>query len=342
MQRTDSIIELNRETEAYVLQAGVGRSALNFQDAHTPLAFIHFSDIHAHLPNWNRLVEYMNHYADYLAFALHTGDYCGGSQQIYSDLYQEGIAGKRMIYNCVGNHDCHPGGKPWRLGEKKDAHALLFNHTENWDAQFMPCEYSMSYYKDFPEHNIRLIVLDDYYDIWETRAWLLGILEECREKSLHVITAAHEPTGEIRESFGVRYHTLDDYAAVHAAYEIKRTKYDFDHRGRVLFEDVIEFFKKQGGVHICHLAGHDHVDQFGLTARGILNVVVQNATDWDLHGDMKRIPGTKSMDCFNVVGVDTDLGLLKIIRIGADVDHYLRKKTILCFDYRKQQVITEA
>ena len=84
------------------------------------------------------------------------------------------------------------------------------------------------------------------------------------------------------------------------------------------------------------------MDQFGLTARGILNVVVQNATDWDLHGDMKRIPGTKSMDCFNVVGVDTDLGLLKIIRIGADVDHYLRKKTILCFDYRKQQVITEA
>lgn len=119
MQRTDSIIELNRETEAYVLQAGVGRSALNFQDAHTPLAFIHFSDIHAHLTNWNRLVEYMNHYADYLAFALHTGDYCGGSQQIYSDLYQEGIAGKRMIYNCVGNHDCHPGGKPWRLGEKR-------------------------------------------------------------------------------------------------------------------------------------------------------------------------------------------------------------------------------
>lgn len=340
---TDNIIELNRDVEPFVIQASRPRSPHCFQklfgDKAVPLAFVHASDMHADLEAWNRMVEYVNHYQQYLSFVLHTGDYCGGSQKIYQDLYTEGTPCALPVYNCVGNHDCEPGNGGWVLGDKADTHRLLFGHQEGWNAVFMDCEHSMSYYADFPESCVRMIVLDAYYDIWPTRRWLAGILEDAREKGLHVVTAMHEWTDRIAESFGASFHTMDDYRSFSETYERARTQMDFDHRGRVLFEDIITGFIQQGGVHVCHLAGHEHFDAFGTTPRGVLNVVVANGTTWDNLGDSRRVKGTRSADCFNVVAVDTDLGLLKLIRIGDNVDHYMRKKTALCFDYLHQRMV---
>ena len=55
--------------------------------------------------------------------------------------------------------------------------------------------------------------------------------------------------------------------------------------------------------------------------------------------DSRRGKGTRSAECFNVVAVDTDLGLLKLIRIGDNVDHYMHKKAALCFDDLHQRMI---
>ena len=187
-----------------------------------------------------------------------------------------------------------------------------------------------------------MIVLDLYYHIWDTRGWLYALLTDAMEKGLHVVTAMHEKTDYITESFDVKYATLDPYDDIKKAIELSRTAYDFDHRGRVLFEDILADFIKRGGKYVCNLAGHEHIDEFGLTARGILNVVVQSGTTWDALGDMRRVTGTRSADCFNVVAIDTDLGLLKVIRVGANVDHFMRKKGILCFDYVNHRVISEA
>ncbi|MBE6691050.1 MAG: metallophosphoesterase [Ruminococcaceae bacterium] len=317
------IIELNRHKEQDLLDA-------------TGVTFVHFSDIHARKDLWDRIVTYINRYADRIDFALHTGDYCGGSQRQYADLYM-GIPCKRPIYNCVGNHDCYAGRGAWLLTEKEIPHRLLFNHTENWDATFFDCDHSMSYYIDRGE--LRLIVLDDYYHTWQTRPWLRALLRDAFEKGLHVITAQHEPTGYISDSFGVPFQTLDDYNAKFRQYELKRTTYDYDHRCRVLYEDVIEEFIAYGGRYVCNLAGHDHVDQLGLTARGVLNVAVQNATSWDALGDTARVAGTQSEDCFNVMSVDTAKGEFRLLRIGADTDRYGRTKGLLVFDYVRQRVI---
>ncbi len=81
------------------------------------------------------------------------------------------------------------------------------------------------------------------------------------------------------------------------------------------------------------------MDSFGYTNAGVLNVVVQNGTDWDMLGDALRVKGTQSYDCFNVVGVDTDLHLLKIIRVGCNTDHFMRQKNVLCFDYAKWEIV---
>ena len=325
----DNIVEMNRDLENLIIQGAATRTRFfkqKFEDRFVPLQFVHLSDVHAVLDLWNRMVEFVNYYSDYISFAIHTGDYCGNNQNQYADCYGEGLPCSRPIYNCVGNHDTVIT-EQWLPNTKESAHKLLFNHTEGWNATFMDCDHSMTYYLDFPESNIRLIVLDQYFDIEPQCRWLAEILEDARVKQLCVLTAMHEPSGHVLDSFGVTFHTINDYESL-----VGKMR-------QHLFEPVIADFIARGGCHICNLVGHEHHDLFGLSEAGILNVAVPCATNWDGWCDGQRVKGTHSYDCFNVTGVDVNLGLLKLIRVGDNADHYLRTKHVLCFDYINRRVI---
>ena len=340
----NDIIKTNQEMEQFVIQASFSRSrwyfGKMFGDKYKPLEFVHVSDMHNVPLLWKRMVKYVNHYSDYISFVIHTGDYCGGSQKEYTDLYKVKKC-MRPIYNCVGNHDCVTGYEGWELAKKKNVHELLFNHTEGWDVHFSDCKCSMSYYKDFPDSNVRMIVLDIYYDIDQTRSWLKNILDDACEKGVHVLTAMHQRTGYIVENINISYSSLDPYKQVQEYFEAKRKKPDFDRRNRLIFEDIIVDFIQKGGKYVCNLAGHEHHDEFGFTEQGVLNIVVANGTTYDEHSDMRRIKNTRALDCFNVMSVDTDLGVLKVIRIGANTDHLMRKKTAFCFDYVNKKLIAD-
>lgn len=322
-----SAIELNKDVESFLIQGSASRSRF-FRDTFVPLQFIHLSDAHAVPEMWDRMVEYVNHYCDFLSFALHTGDYCGGSQEAYADFYNDCTPCVKPIFNCVGNHDTlkargdRDGSCP-----KKEVHELLFNRTENWDVTFMEGEASMTYYKDFPESNLRLIVLDCYYDKEQQIAWLEERLKEARERGIHVITASHEISHPIVRKADVTFQTLTDFESAGG------------NRARRPFDEVIARFKDEGGIHVIHLAGHEHSDMFGQTERGVLNCAVECATSWNGWCDGKRVRGTKTYDCFNVVSVDANLHILKLVRIGDNADHYLRIKRTLCYDYLHQKVI---
>lgn len=320
-----SIIDLNRDVEPLIVQASAGRSKF-FEDSYTPLQFIHLTDVHARAELWTRMTEYMDYYRDYIRFALHTGDYCNHCQLAYTDLYSVATPESGPVLNCVGNHDTYldPAGQ---VSDKKTTYNLLFNHNEGWDVIFMPGECSMTYYKDFPESNLRLIVLDCYYDADQQLHWLQQVLDQAREQGLHVITAAHEPTGQVTHKMDVTFQTIEDFERFG-----DHPKYDF--------EQAIAAFKDAGGVHVCHLAGHDHFDTFGYTDKGILNVVAACATDWPHWCDGKRVRGTKTYDSFNVFSVDVYLHQLKLVRVGNNADHYLRMKRALCFDYLRGKVIS--
>ena len=60
---TDDIVELNRDVEPLIVQGTASRTRFFksvADDKFTPLQFVHFSDIHAVLDLWNRIVEYIN------------------------------------------------------------------------------------------------------------------------------------------------------------------------------------------------------------------------------------------------------------------------------------------
>lgn len=328
----NSILEQNREMEAFVIQAGATRSFF-FKDEYKPLAFIHLADIGGQpIDAWNRMVEYLNYYKDYLAFAIHTGDYCAASQIDYTDYYNLGTPCERPIYNCVGNHD-REKNNDWMQGiydswaPQSAAHALLFNRTENWDVNFMEGETPTAYYKDFPESNIRMIVLDLYYEVEAQKAWLTSLLAEAREKGMHVMTAMHETTDTMPNRPDTTFNSYSDFEERFGTWP------------KTAFEDIIADFIDAGGQYICNLAGHRHNDHFGYTARGVLNVAIECAGPWWLWTDARRPAGTRAYDCFNVVGVDTNLGLLKLIRIGNNSDNYMRRKGVLCYDYINKKII---
>lgn len=318
----EDILTLNRDAEPFVIQASAAETPFLGRSVHEPLQFVHFSDVHAVLELWNRMVHYINHYSDYIAFGLHTGDYCGDNQDQHRDFYAEGTPCVRPILNCVGNHDIIAGPQ-WQKMPKEEAWKRLFASTVDWKANFLDCPYSMTYYRDFPESNIRLIVLDQYFDLELQLDWLRKLLDDAEEKGLWVITAMHEPSAEVTEPVDVTFHTLTKFGAL----------------GRSPFETVLADFVKRGGRFICNFCGHEHHDLFGYTADGVLNVAVECACDWAGWCDGKRVRGTRTYDCFNVVSIDTDLGILKLVRVGNNADYYLRKKQVLCYDYQNQKVV---
>ena len=326
MPEIPDIVDLNRDMEDYVIKSASGRSEY-FYDNYSPLTFVHFSDVHGMIELWNRVVRYTNHYSDYISFALHTGDYCGSDQGIYRDFYKEGTKSLRPFLNCVGNHDMLDENS--KFADKKLTHEKLFSSTGDWNVNFADVEYPMTYYKDFTDENIRLIVLDNFYDIEKQQAWLTRTLNDAKENGMHVITAMHFSTDYISERVDTGFTTITDYEKLASRKDAKTP-----------FEDIIAEFIRSGGNYVCNLAGDYHHDIFGYTKSGVLNVVIECASDWALFTDGPRTRGTRLYDCFNVVTVDTVLGIIKLVRIGDNVDHYLRSKRTLCYDYVNKRVIS--
>ena len=320
------IITLNKDVEPFVIQASEGLGQM-FKDKTKPLVFTHFSDVHTRQELWDRIIEYNNYYSDYLKFSIHTGDYCGGNRLSYIDLYANGNPCTIPVFNCVGNHDTYLSDNT--KGDKKTTHDLLFNHTNNWDVHFMDIENSMTYHKDFDKEKIRLIVLDYYYDIDSQCAWLLERLNGAKALGYHVITCMHEMTNVIANKLDTTFQTIDNFESL-GGNKHSISKYD----------KVIGDWKKTGGIHVANFAGHEHSDFIGYTVNGVLNICVQSATDNIIWTDGKRVQGTRTWDCFNVVSVDVATNNLKLIRVGNNSDHYLREKKILSYDYINKKIIS--
>ncbi|MBQ2272590.1 MAG: metallophosphoesterase [Clostridia bacterium] len=329
MYPTD-IVSLNRDLEPFLIQ-GASKRCRFFKDPYEPLQFVHCSDAHAVADPWNRMVEYVNYYKDYISFILHTGDYCGGSQEQYVDFYGTCAPCQRPIYNCVGNHDTFTNmpspDRPRRKSDQATVYRMLFNHPDDWDVVLPDTPYPTYYYKDFPQSNLRLIVLDCYYDLSEQIAWLAALLSEAKQKGLHVITAMHEPSDQTVIRPDTTFQTIIPYEEI------------CKDAPKSPFEDTLSDFVREGGILVCNLAGHDHHDGFGYTAGGVLNSIVECATYWAGWCDGARVKGTRTYDCFNVCSVDANLGILKIIRVGDNCDPYLRAKRVLCYDYVNKKVI---
>lgn len=326
LKNNTSIITLNKQLESFVIQS-TATKASEICSSLKPLTFIHFSDLHNVPALWERICDYMEAYKKYIQFALHTGDYCGNWQGNYTDAYLLKNT-TNPILNCVGNHDTYT--EEMKKNTQESTYRLLFNHIDNWGVTFGGGNNTMYYYKDFPDSEIRLIVLDCYYDIDNQKMWLEEKLNEAKSLNYAVITAMHEVSKSILDKIQCTFQTLDNYESAGG------------NQSAGSFDTIIKTFKDNGGVHIVNLCGHEHDDMLGYTSNGVLNLVIECATTWNGWTGGKRIEGTKTYDCFNVFSVEKDTGIFKVVRIGNNSDHYLRAKNILSYDYVNKKVLYNA
>lgn len=316
------IIKLNKDIENALVQS----SSKKRTDTNEVFTIVHASDIHGKQDLFNRVVEFTNYYISNLKLIINTGDYVYKGQENFIDLMSNAEINNVPLYNVIGNHDQYVSDSDRSQAPKSSTYANVITKTQrSWqglNATYMPGDNSMTYYKDFANSKIRLIVLDDYYDIDTQATWLASRLEEAKTKGYAVITAKHEKTDNITTSIGC-FNSKDSYTGT----------YD------TTFETVIKSFIDAGGTYICNLCGHEHIDETGYTANGILNVVIECATDDTYWQNCKREKGTKTYDCFNIISVDTNQGLLKIVRVGDNTDIYMHDKKYLCYDYINKKII---
>ena len=111
-----------------------------------------------------------------------------------------------------------------------------------------------------------------------------------------------------------------------------------------VYAQIIDTFIGNGGKFICWLTGHTHVDVLkkynGNNGIQLFFVIDSaNLTYSDAYTDFQRTVGKKSQDLFNIVTIDTSSEVIKILRIGADLNRYLIPRKILTIKYNGEILI---
>ena len=325
----DDMLTINADKIADIHQVFGGRPTLVGTTDHV-LSFLWFSDIHKEQKQWDRAVQLANYFSSKFAFAIHTGDYVGSDQSSYEQLYQNGVAPKIPLLNVVGNHDVYTNFANKTKATKSATKAIVMPDTSNWGVTWGSGDDAMNYYKDFATEKVRLIVLDLYYDIEAQETWLANLLAEAKTLGYHVLTAMHETSRPIVAWSDNTFNSKDAVAL---------TAGNLNHSATT-FDAIIGDFIDGGGVHIANICGHEHADFMGKSNHGVLNIVIGSQHGYFADAsDSYRIKETVTEDLLNCVGINKNLGIIKIARIGANVDHYMRGRNVLCYDYINDIVI---
>lgn len=98
---------------------------------------------------------------------------------------------------------------------------------------------------------------------------------------------------------------------------------------------------------MCYLIGHLHRDIFGYVENYPDQLCIMATTAStsrarnEINSDINRVYGTKSQDAFNVVTFDKDNHLIKVIRVGADIDNMMRPRKAISYNLNTKQFIQQ-
>lgn len=310
------------------------------------LVLLHISDFHNFTANMTRLTDFLRLYSSYIDDVIHTGDLLGlDISWDYPTQFDE------KWLQVIGNHDATLRTDDGYIIQPsiKSYNKLFAPYIANWNVS-QPDNASEEgkcyYYKDYSQYNVRLIVLDNIVlnnsvnNHWNTeqKKWFKSVLDETLDFSnkaygYHVIVAVHYPAFSMAKQPDNPFDSRD---------------YGTAQCGKCVDEipATVRAFKQKGGKFVCYLTGHCHSDMFGVgiaeenyTDQLCISIATASVTAAQPYCDMIRNIGDKTQDCFNLIGVDTNNCVLKIMRVGAEYDRYMRRKNVLCWDYCNNQMV---
>lgn len=306
------------------------------------------SDCHASSQGARYLERIYNFYQEfptYIDCLLHGGD--SVVDQFVDDNPFSLFEGGKYFLNTIGNHDNwdshHVVSSSDRVTSKQVYDKFIAPYVANWgvtqpiNASTLGLNY---YYKDFADSNVRLVVLDCMN--WDSAqsSWLTSVLADATTNELHTIVCNHYPIST-KALNGIRTCTFNSLGS--------------DYGGQRIPNDavsVVKSAKTNGLKFVCWIHGHCHFDTFGyvdddenMFALGVDKTTpVTNGYERDgiRHGiEYAQAYGwDRSVDAFDIINVDTTLGVCSIIRVGANYDEKLRAKNAMTFDYINSKILS--
>lgn len=310
-----------------------GCSSWGYLKETKPLTLLHFSDIHSDATEFCRVCDFIEKYGDLMDDAICTGDML--ELRWSSDfLYWENEPRSSKIMMCIGNHDVLTDENGWNWANSATSeecyNRFLKKNISNWN-----CVYENNktyYYKNYTDKRIRMIVLDCMLKNGEKNEqllWFKKVLSSARINNLSVIAVNHYPI-HITNKIDCNFSTLDKETIFASS--------DTDD-----YQEEVQKFIDEGGNFISWITGHSHNDFIGYNEKYKEQLcIVNNALcreQCKQYSDLERIDGTVSQDLFNVITFDLSSDLIKIIRVGANLDRYLRKRDTICINYKTYEVI---
>lgn len=330
---------LNPEIRELLIQAR--RPVNRGPAAHTKelpvLTLLHCTDPHGAKEEMRRLALFAADMTGLYEDILCTGDMVRKYFHTGYDYWRE--AGCEKILVCVGNHDAlNNPDYDWndRVPQKTLAATFFEPFADQWGGvEYAP---GTTYFcKRYPDHKIDLIALNTMIEDGDDPAQFAFFREKLDRALLEgfgVVIAVHDTSDAEQAIVPCLFSCLDRPVEPPCGPGL-----------RLHYQEAVDAFMNAGGEFICYLGGHGHRDylcydpafprQFYFLGPAV------DMWKGERHGDAARAAGTRSQDAFNFVSFERAAGVIKIIRVGADRDHYLRHRGVLCFDYKNGKVLYE-
>lgn len=338
-----SIAELNPDFSEYINQALKPKNSWSgdYTNPRIPFSLLFATDIHEDTLEISRWTEFYSRFNDKFDDFIMGGDQVSLAKSTGFEFWGK-IKGAEKILFVLGNHEAlenhHPMDWSKLLNGKESFDYYFKPYIKNWNVIYKEgCPY---FYKDYPDKKVRLIGLDSMLfdsDMTEQMKWLDETLEGARNKKYTVLICSHFPPKtkefvKIKCAFSTvddpMYQDLGKYRSAEAYREAQKS---------------VDSFIKKGGSFAAWLCGHDHRDCLSYDEAYPNQLVISldcASRDKSLYlYDTCRTNGEKSMDLGETIVVDTKANVLKIVRVGADRDMYLRKKDAMAINYKIMKVI---
>ena len=328
-ETTNKLQQLNRPTRTASRTLGT-----------PPLCLLHFSDIHGDAKRLQNIIDFKNYYSDYIADIIHTGD----AVKYYSTdgiEFWDGTDGAENILNVIGNHDTLVGST-WIGMTMAEAYNTYFSpYISNWGVTSTSGK--TYYYKDYATNKVRLIVLDIMHQSADQLTWFTSTLASAKTAELHVIVAVHSRAHWLFDSYVTPWDDKPLVPSYTNGYSDTSASTYPENLGDD-YADAVDDFMDGGGYFICWIHGHTHHKMFAQlqTHPNQLDVSVENASipNFAWTYVKARIENTKSEDCFNVIGIDTDSKVLRIMTVGATYDRFMRHADTIAYSYDTHTILT--
>lgn len=308
-----------------------------------PLSLLHFSDIHGDGREVARILAFANAHSDVINDVISTGDMARASWLSDFTFWSDHDISKVLV--ALGNHEYY--GDITVDHSKYNTAAVIKrwigDYCANWGVTIDSGK--SYYYKDYAASKVRLIVLDCNLTQDEggddQKTWLTSVLADAKTNNLTVVIAIHY----VYLGASGTYTTIENPFTEAFIENVYSSAYDWSPS---VYTAIVQDYIDAGGEFACWIAGHRHKDIISYPTaypNQMIVSVCQASPDRTYPStfttsDMERTAGTATADAFNIVTVDTINKCVKLARVGADLNTFMKPREFTCYNYVTHQIVS--